>query len=72
MAVALGGGIREEFVLIVGGVAALTAIAVYLAWHLLRQWRAASRQRSAKWLTPGESKEVARRAQQACDLDPVP
>jgi hypothetical protein len=34
--------------LIVGGTAALTAIAVYLAWHFFMRWRAAARLRRAK------------------------
>jgi hypothetical protein len=41
-------------VLIVGGVAALTAIAVYLAWHFLRQWRLAAGQRDASRRAVGE------------------
>ena len=34
--------------LIVGGVAALTAVAVYLAWHFLRRWRVSVRRRRAE------------------------
>jgi hypothetical protein len=34
--------------LIVGGTAALTAIAIYLAWHFLRRWFATPRLRSAE------------------------
>jgi hypothetical protein len=34
--------------LIVGGVAALTAIAVYLAWHFFRRWRVSLRRRRAE------------------------
>jgi hypothetical protein len=34
--------------LIVGGVAALTAIAVYLAWHFFHRWRVSVRRRRAE------------------------
>lgn len=34
--------------LIVGGTAALTAIAVYLAWHFFRRWRVSLRRRKAE------------------------
>ena len=34
--------------LIVGGTAAVTAIAIYLAWHFLNRWRVSLRRRRAE------------------------
>ena len=58
--------------LIVGGSAALTAILLYLAWHLYRQWRTSLRRRDAEQrLVISQNRHHARRAQEARDLDPV-
>ena len=55
--------------LIVGGSAALTAILLYLAWHLYRQWRTSLRRRDAEQ-RPLIHQE-RHHAQEARQLDPV-
>ncbi|HSD93683.1 MAG TPA: hypothetical protein VLB11_11740 [Methyloceanibacter sp.] len=56
--------------LIVGGVAALTAIAVYLAWHFLRQWRFAAKRRDARRGVGGERSRAADGASPAREFVP--
>jgi hypothetical protein len=57
-------------VLIVGGVAAMTAIAVYLAWHFLRQWRLAAKRRDARRGAGGERSRAADGTSAARELVP--
>jgi len=59
--------------LIVGGTAALTAVAVYLAWHFLRRWRASRRERMPGRRIPIDNSTLrAQQAQDARELHPVP
>lgn len=59
--------------LIVGGTAALTAIAVYLAWFSLRKLRTKLRERKAgKVLAMGDERQEESREREARELHPVP
>lgn len=58
--------------LIVGGTAALTAIAIYLAWHFLSRWRVSLRRRRAEArIALADARNDAERVGKAHELHPA-
>jgi len=59
--------------LIVGGTAALIAIAIYLAWHYLNRWRVSVRRRRAEArIAIADAGRGAERVVEAREFHPAP